>query len=204
MLGSPPTQIQGVVEGALDEAVLRRLILHVESEPGAIYGNLGKSNLLKRLHGFNQAARFSPWAVLLDLDQDEDCVPPFLTKHLPQPMPQMCCRVAVRSIETWLIADREHLARFLKVALAKIPQYPESLMNPKQTLVELARHSRKRDIREDMSPRPSSGRSVGPAYVSRLIEFVEADANKWRPEVAAQNSDSLARCIHCLRRITEG
>jgi hypothetical protein len=36
-------------------------------------------------------------------------------------------------------------------------------------VVELARYSRRRDIREDMVPRPGSGRSVGAAYTSRLI-----------------------------------
>jgi len=203
MLATTPITIQGVVEGSLDEVVLRHLIFYVHAVPGTIYGKQGKQHLLKRLHAYNQAARLSPWAVLLDLDQDDDCAPPFLTRLLPQPMPRMCCRVAIRAIEAWLIADRQHLARFLNVAVAKIPQNPESLLHPKQEMVNLARQSRRRDIYEDMVPRPSGGRSVGPAYASRLIEFVEAGTNGWRPEVATQHSDSLARCLRCLRRLTE-
>ena len=42
-----------------------------------------------------------------------------------------------------------------------------------------------------MVPRPGSGRLVGPAYASRLIEYAEAH---WRPEVAGQCTDSLRRC----------
>jgi hypothetical protein len=40
-----------------------------------------------------------------------------------------------------------------------------------------------------------SGAKVGPLYVSRLTEFVE---NMWRPEVAANEAESLYRCIRAL------
>jgi transposase len=46
--------------------------------------------------------------------------------------------------------------------------------------------------------RHGSGRPVGPAYASRLIEFA---SSSWRPEVAAQRADSLRRTIDCLRRL---
>lgn len=194
--------IQGAVEGPLDESILRRLILHANATPGTIYGKQGKANLLDRLRGYNQAARASPWVVLMDLDQDAECAPPFLSAHLPDPMPQMCCRAAVRAVESWLIADRERLARFLDVPESRIPLNPEALPNPKLTMVELARRSRRRDVREDMVPRPEGGRKVGPAYASRLIEFVEDRKSGWRPEIAAKHSDSLSRCLRWLRRLT--
>lgn len=197
-----PISIQGAVEGPLDEVVLRRLVLHIRALPGTIYGQQGKQHLLQRLPSYNQAARLRPWAILIDLDQDADCAPPFVAAHLPHPMPQMCCRVAVRSIETWLLADREHLARFLDVALVRIPQNPETLADPKLMLVNVARHSRCRDVREDIAPRPEGGRQVGPAYTSRLMEFVQDTKNGWRPEIAAKHSDSLYRCLRCLRRLT--
>ncbi|MCL4396247.1 MAG: DUF4276 family protein [Chloroflexi bacterium] len=155
--------IQCAVEGALDEAVLNRLIRHVGATPGVCYGKQGKPQLLERLAAFNQAGRFGPWAILVDLDQDEECAPPFLEAHLPALAPRMCCRVVVRAIEAWLMADREHLAAFLDVALNKVPHDPEQLANPKQVLVNIAGHSRRRDIREDMQPRVGSGRSVGPS-----------------------------------------
>jgi hypothetical protein len=65
-------------------------------------------------------------------------------------------------------------------------------------VVQLVGQSRRREIREDMIPRPGSGRQVGPAYHSRLIEFVE---KHWQPEVAARFSDSLRRCLTRVRQI---
>jgi hypothetical protein len=101
------------------------------------------------------------------------------------------------------MADREHLAEFLKINISRIPQKPETIPNPKQRMVELGKSSRRKAIREDMVPRPGSGRSIGPAYNSRLAKFVWDEESGWRPEVAIQNSDSLRRCINCINRKVE-
>jgi hypothetical protein len=111
----------------------------------------------------------------------------------------MCFRVAVRAVEAWLLADGEAIAGFLGVARTAIPsRSPDDLDDPKRMLVEIAKSSRRREIREDMVPRPASGRSVGPAYASRLIEFA---TSAWRPEVAAMCSESLRRAIASLERL---
>ena len=110
---------------------------------------------------------------------------------------------AVRAVEAWLLADRESLATFLSVAASHIPREPEGVTDPKRAMVDLAMHSRRREIREDMVPRPRSGRTVGPAYTSRLIEFVMDTAAGWRPDVAARSSDSLSRCLRCLRQLAQ-
>jgi len=198
-----PVTISGAVEGPADEAVLRRLVQHVGATLGTVYGKQGKDRLQQQLNGYNQAARYRPWVVLIDLDRDGDCVPPLLTSWLPNPAPYLCFRIAVRAIEAWLIADRERIARFLSVSVNRVPTAPETLDSPKIELVNLARHSRRRAIREDMVPRPESGRQVGPAYTSRLIEFVEDARNGWRPDVAAAACDSLARSLRCIQRLVE-
>jgi hypothetical protein len=84
-----------------------------------------------------------------------------------------------------------------------VPGPPETLPDPKRVLIELASRSRRREIREDMVPRLGSGRVVGPAYTSRLIEFVTDRRGGWRPGIAARSADSLARCIRRLRRFVE-
>lgn len=196
--------ISGAVEGPVDEAVLRRLLSHVGAMPGPIHGKNGKQHLHQQLKGYNQAAQFNPWVVLVDLDEDEECAPPLRATWLPYPAPHLCFRIAVREIEAWLLADREHLARFLSTAVSQIPQNPEAVDNPKRTMVELATRSRRREIREDMVPRPDSGRQVGPAYTSRLIEFIENTKDGWQPATAAQQSDSLNRCLKCLDRLAGG
>jgi hypothetical protein len=193
-----PDIIHGAVEGMIDEAVLRRLVKEIGATAGTVYGKNGKSFLLERLCAYNQAARFSPWIILIDLDDDDECAPPFRKSCLPNPAPYLCFRVAVREIESWLLADRERLAKCLSIAVSRIPLDPEKLASPKSTMVELARHSRRRDIREDMVPRPGSGRKVGPAYTAQLIEFARDSKRGWRPDVAAEISDSLNRCVRCM------
>jgi hypothetical protein len=87
------------------------------------------------------------------------------------------------------------------VAARNIPPDPETIDNPKHVMVQLAQLSRRREIRDDMTPRVGSGRTVGPAYTSRLIEFVAGPMAGWRPDVAAQVSGSLGRCLRCLQRL---
>ena len=201
MPGRASVVISGAVEGHLDEAILKRLIIHAGARPGQVYGKKGKAQLLGKLGGYNQAAQFAPWAVLVDLDQDANCPPPVRGAWLPQPATNMCFRIVVREIEAWLFADRQRLAHFLAVSIRHIPTDPESIPSPKEALAQLAERSRRRDIREDIAPRPGSGRQVGPSYSSRLIQFVEDAQGGWRPEIAEQNSASLTRCLRCLRRL---
>ncbi|MFI5182892.1 MAG: hypothetical protein ACHQNV_00720 [Vicinamibacteria bacterium] len=189
------------MEGIVDEAVFRRIVRTARGEPGPVYGKTGKRQLLDRLPGYNNAARFSPWLVLVDLDHDADCTPPFRAATLAAPSEQMCFRVAVREVEAWLLADHQRIAEFLDVNPHWLPRDPESEPDPKQVVVNLARRSRSRDIRRDLVPRVGSGRSEGPAYSSRLIEFVSDRTYGWRPTVAARSSDSLARCLRSVRRL---
>lgn len=193
-----PMIISAAVEGITDEAVVRKLIMHVGAEPGAVYGKNGKPHLKERIAGYNNAAQHAPWIVLVDLDRTADCAPPLRTDWLPAPARLLCFRVAVRTVEAWLLADGEALADFLGVARKKIPNNPESLATPKETMVNLARTSRRKAIRDDMVPRQGSGRAVGPAYASRLIEFASSG---WRPEQASHQSDSLRRAIACLQNL---
>jgi len=189
--------IQAAVEGPVDEVVLGRVVRESGGVLGVVYGRNGKAHLRQRIYGYNNAAAHYPWIVLVDLDNDAECAPPLREKWLPKPAQHMCFRIAVREVETWLLADREAIARFLGVGLLAIPDSPELLYDPKQMMVTLAGRSRRRNIREDMVPRRGSGRKVGPAYTSRLIEFA---GNLWTPSTAALNSDSLRRC---LARIAE-
>lgn len=190
--------ISAAVEGIVDEAVIRRLIAHVGATPGDVYGKQGKTFLRQKIAAYNNAARHAPWMVLVDLDGEADCAPPLRAAWLPAPAPMLCFRVAVREVEAWLLSDTECLADFLGVARARIPADPERLNDPKIEMVNIARASRRRDIRADMVPRPESGRLVGAAYSSRLIEFV---TQHWRPDQALVQADSLRRAIECLRRL---
>jgi hypothetical protein len=192
-----PAIIQAAVEGISDEVVVRRLIAHVGAEPGTVYGKRGKPHLRIRIAGYNNAARHAPWLVVVDLDNEMVCAPALRSAWVPSPAARLCFRVAVRAVEAWLMADADTLASFLRVAPARIPADPDAHPVPKRLMIDLARASRSRAIKEDMVPRPGSGRAVGPAYTSRIIEYA---SSHWRPDEAARRSDSLRRAIACLKR----
>ena len=74
--------VSAATEGNVDEAVVRRMILEVGAQPGPVYGKNGKRHLRERITGYNNAARFSPWIVLIDLDHDAECSPPLRSHWL--------------------------------------------------------------------------------------------------------------------------
>lgn len=110
-----PIPIQLAVEDDLSEAVLRK-ILSTSGRPyavGTCYLGRGFGYLRKTIHGFNNAAKGTPYLVLTDLDQAE-CPPNLIGAWLQVPIhANLVFRVAVREVEAWLLADRAGLARFL-------------------------------------------------------------------------------------------
>lgn len=191
----------GAVEGPTDEAVLRRVAAHVGLHIGAVHGKNGKRHLRQQISGYNNAARIAPWVVLVDLDHEAECAPPMRAQWVTDPAPFLCFRVAVRQIESWLLADRETIAKFLRVPANQIPTTPEALDNARDAMVALAARSRQAAIRKDMVPRPGSGRATGPAYASRLIEFA---TTQWRPDIAADSCQSLRKCLQRLKGLATG
>lgn len=196
--------VSGAVEGTVDGAVFERLLAVTKGRLAHLFITDGKGKLLNRLRGYNEAARRDPWMVLVDLDHDADCAPTFRATHLARPARHMAFRVVVRELEAWLLADRARIAKFLKTDLGRVPADPEQVVDPKRVIVDLARRSRSREIRRDLVPRPESGRTVGPLYVSYMTEFILDPTSGWRPRVAAESSDSLSRCIRDLERLVRG
>jgi hypothetical protein len=185
------------VEGDLDAAVVRRVLAEATLSIGPIYGRRGKNYLDKSLNGYNNAARRSCWLVVRDLDHDAECAPELVQLLMPKPSAQMCFRIAVRQIEAWLLADRGRIADLFQLSLDVIPRNPDALDDAKGTLVQLARRSRNRRLREEMVPEASTSAKVGTGYSGRMIDFA---ANIWRPGFAALSSPSLASCLRSVER----
>lgn len=195
-----PVYVNLAVEGMVDEILVRHLLNFVGGfDVAGCYGRAGKDSIKQKIDKYNQAAKFLHWFVLIDLDKDEDCAPQLKAGLLPHPAQFMFFRIAVRSIESWLLADREHIAGFLGISEQKVPSDPEGLLHPKEQMINLARRSKIAGIRQDMVPRVGSGLSEGPAYNARLIEFINHETVGWRPNEAGMNSDSLQRCLNGLR-----
>lgn len=194
---SPAVEVRAAVEGALDEAVVRRLIGFCGGQPGTVYGNRGRSYVLQHLDRFNRGAAHGwIWFVLVDLDRKPDCAPELVAEMLPNPADGMCFRIAVREVEAWLLADRAGFAKWAGVRASLIPDDTEAIARPKERLVDIVRQSRHRERREAIVPREGSRGTEGPAYTSALAEFVATD---WNAEAAASVAPSLARAIRCLR-----
>jgi len=185
-------------EGATDAAVLRYLLQWLGLAVGAVYIQSGKAQLDKKLRSYNQAAKLAPWLVVRDFDSDADCAPTLVQELLPQPSRSMCFRVAVPQIEAWLLADRNGMAAFLGVSADRLPDSPDSFGDAKGEIIQLARRSRLRQIREDLVPGSGFRHPVGPDYTARITEFA---SRFWRPDRAESASPSLASCIQALRRL---
>lgn len=190
-----PPVFQAAVEGDLDEAVVQRIAQHLEIGIGNVYGRQGKPNLEANIAGYNAAARRWPWVVLVDLDQDHECPAELRSEWLESEAEFMCLRVAVRQIETWVLADTANAATLLGVRRALLPRDPDSEENSKRTLVHLAERSNRRLIREGLVPQAEGRRQVGPLYNSILRAFVLSD---WSPLAASERSESLSRSLQAL------
>lgn len=193
---SPPICV--AVEGDVDAAIVRKIAASLGLPTGPFYVAHGKQPLLRRLSAYNAAAQHAPWIVLVDLDQDFACAPAARSAWLPSPATQLCLRVAVRAAEAWLLADSKHLAQFLSVRVSQFPVNPESLPDPKRTLVDLAQHSSRPALRAAIVPRSGSGRAVGPNYTGRMLEFVQ---QRWDPAAASLAAPSLAGLLRCLEAL---
>ena len=193
--------IRAVAEGYPDQVAVSILCRETGLVVERFMPCRGKSDLDRKLEGFNQAARGWYWLVLRNLDHDASCGAALVSKLLPQQSRFMQFRVAVRALESWLLGDAEALSRYLRVGRGRIPPDPEALDDPKGHMLRLAAMSSNIGIRRDMVPRRNSGGREGPGYAGRLAEFVQ---RHWRPDVAAERCDSLARCLRRLRELATG
>jgi len=162
---------------------------------GTSYRRGGFGYLRRTIHGWNSAAKGVPFIVLTDLDIHK-CPSELINDWLPVGKhPNLIFRVAVREVESWLLADPLNLAEFLSVSERLIPAAPDTLANPKGTLVKLAASSRSKGIRDRIVPRRGSTAVQGPDYNGCLGSFVR---EQWDLNIARRNSPSLARAVDRL------
>lgn len=187
-----------VVEGDLDEVISKKLIStytsHIEIK--TTYPMGGRSQIQKRIGSYNQAARTTPYLVLVDLDQDE-CAPKLIKDWVPKKNPQLFLRVTIRQVESWLLADREAIAKFLGVGLNRIPVMPDCENDCPEMIMSICRKSRKREIRESIPPIGDTA-TRGPDYNGQLSRFV---LQCWDSERARLHSPSLDKTIKAIGKL---
>ncbi len=153
----------------------------------------------KSIRSFNKASRYIPFFVLTDLDKIS-CPPGLLKDWLDEALHErLILRIAVREVESWLLADRMNISRYLSVSKDRIAVDIESIIDPKQYIFSIARSSKSRTIREGIPPAPESTAHCGPDYNNLLIHFVREE---WEPESARKNSHSLEKAIIAISSFT--
>lgn len=186
--------VQGVVEDILQEMVLEKLIASYrpDIEIVGISGRKGNAYIRQKLKAFNAASAHLPHIIITDLDR-KACAPGLLEEWVNFKMnPNFLFRIAEKEIEAWILADREEAARFPGVSVTKIPSDTQSIPDPKVHIINLARTSRKRTIKDII---PIGTSTQGPGYNSILSDFI---LNYWNPERAAGNNRSLQKAIQKL------
>ncbi len=185
------------VEDVVSESVALRLVR--EYAPGLQWaqtmGLSGFGQLKKQMPTFNKIAQYrGSMLVVTDLDNPQLCPINLIAEWCQglQLSPNLVFRIAVTEIEAWLIADRQHVSQWLAISESLIPRKPESVTQPKECLVGLARRSPNRKLREAIVPRSGSTRGTGPGYNERISSFA---SDVWNPEAARVIAPSLNRAI---------
>lgn len=192
-----------VAEDRLTQAVLHKCV--AEFLPGytVIRSDVtgGRGNVQRALAAYANLARTMPVIVGVDLDHD-DCAPALLTTWNLANFEQkrLLVRVAVREIESWILADRKRYATFVGGTSDHIPSAPDEIGDPKRFLLEFARETASDELKRDLIPTNfSQYPRIGKAYNLRMCKFVH---DKWRPHVARARSASLDRAIRAMEAIT--
>lgn len=187
-----------VVEDALSLVVMEKVLAHTGRGYIVVRPLVerGVSNIRKSINKYRNASHALAHVVLADLDQT--ACPPTLRELwgvsiLPE---SMLFRVAVREVEAWLLADRAGFSGFAGVPQSKVSQAPESLTDPKQTLVNLVRRSRSKRLIAELVPAQGSRLSIGPLYNERLGGFVR---ECWDVNAAMALAPSLKRTVDRLQ-----
>lgn len=201
------TRITIVTEDTLSTAMLTRLLneagtgMHVglrlpkEARRTSARGN---TYIESKIAGLNRAAQHQPYIVLLDLDNRE-CAPGYIRQLLPHGTnPYLLLRIAVREVESWVLADREGFHAFSGIAKGKIPSEPDTLPDPKRKLIDLMRGSRKRALREAIVPHGATAQ-IGPDYNGVLTRML---AEHWQLNRALPRSPSLASAFSAIREFS--
>jgi hypothetical protein len=186
-----------VFEDVLSEAVLKQMLKQSQRpfSVGQCLNQRGYGKIKKIISGLNYAAKGMPYLVLTDLDNAE-CPLVVISEWLTQPKhPNLLFRIAVKEVEAWLLAHQSAFAEFLGISVDLIPGDADLIPDPKLLLINLAKKSRKRKLREAIVPEPNSTAKIGKDYNGQLIHFVN---NSWQVASAQTNSPSLERAMNAL------
>lgn len=143
----------------------------------------------------NQAKHVQP--VICIADTDGQCAALLRQAWLPHDVPNAFqLRLAVTEAESWLLADHEAVVNAWGVPISKLPRAPDTELDPKLVVLDLAKRSRVRLVRREVVSE-SDPTKPGTGYNQHVCQLAR---EHWSAQRAAERSPSLARAI---RRVKE-
>jgi hypothetical protein len=194
------TEVLYAVEGGTDVPYAEKLITLFGRKPRLIAASGGAAAIDEKLQRWSRPSNHTAMLVLRDWDDADNssCPAALRSKLTGVSCPEnVALRIVVRSIETWLMADRQAAIKFFRTS--EIPSDPEDLRRPKIALVNACRRSSSASIRRGMVPLTGSGSPVGVDFARLVIEF---GVLHWDPLRARQNAPSLDRTLVRLGQLT--
>ena len=195
---------------ACEDSLSKSFCLHVMETyfPSSTFNQIivtgGVGELKKKITPFIQIANTSGKAALSLTDLDQSASVQILIddwrggRFFPD---NFFLHVAVKEIESWVLADVNAFSQWSGVPKNKIPQNPDNEYDAKQTLLNIVSKYGKSDIKKDLLPNKDNRTSkVGISYNSSLVSFIN---NFWRIDEAKLNSPSLKYVDQCLSQYTE-
>lgn len=194
-----------VCEDQLSETVMRKMIsvyFPLYNIDIVAFGKRGRGYIQEKIKDFIKQNSLY-FFILVDLNSDE-CAPVLIKKWMNSPLQQnILFRIAVREVESWLLADTTGLSQFLNLSyplVKKEVNIPDNISHPKEKLISLADRSKKKDIKIDIVRKENSSYKQGSGYNSRLADYVD---NYWEIKRAIKLSDSLKRAVNSLAQFTK-
>jgi len=100
-------------------------------------------------------------------------------------------RIAIREIESWIMADRVGFSTYMSFSMSNLPVQVDDIADPKGYLLNLIQRKCNKKWQKDMLPLKSQ--HIGLEYNPRLVRFIE---ESWNVENAMKSSESLFRSIN--------
>ena len=165
----------------------------------------GCGPIFKRLDEYNETSKKSGEPVIVFIDLDSTLCAPRLLDNLQkshpikdrQPPNKFQIRIAVREVESWLLADKEGLETYFGISQKAIHPSPERLRDPKQELLNLIKGKAKAKFKRAMLPKGKG--TIGTGYNDYLVDFINT---VWDSTRACANADSLVRAIKRIKQLT--
>lgn len=192
-------QINFVYEDILEKDVIDKIISTFFSKKYVITSytcGRGFGYIKNNINFYNKSSARTTYLVVIDLD-NEPCPIKIIQDWLDDAKGEnLLFRVAIREIESWIVADVQNFSKFLHLREKKLRKDVDEIADPKNYIFNLINNSKIRQL-SGICPRGTA--RIGDDYNEKLSKFVKSS---WNPQLAMVNSSSLKKTIKMLERYT--